>query len=66
MEWIKVSERLPDEGKTVLCYAPQFRWDIVMGQLADRKMGHWERPGTGTAINVTHWMPLPNAPRGDA
>lgn len=61
--WFNANVLLPEEGVTVLCYAPDFRHDVVMGRLSSTELKHWERPTqAAAALNVTHWMPLPEAP----
>lgn len=59
--WVSVEERLPDESVVVICYCPQFRYEVCMGEYSDK---HWHRPGpvNTTALHVTHWMPLPTPP----
>lgn len=70
-EWISVEDRLPEECKAVLCFAgnktvlafmektedcgkyvPVF-WDLVA----------YNRDDTWDEVCVTHWMPLPEAPK---
>jgi hypothetical protein len=54
-EWIDVSERLPNEGETVLAVA----WDkIYMATYTDR-FGFW----TGESLPATHFKPLPPPPQ---
>lgn len=59
--WIPVTERLPDNLQTVLCYTNfdevrmwqwNERWKSWIGLVADY----------GKDV-VTHWMPLPEAPK---
>ena len=58
-QWIPVAERLPSVGEKVLMRA------IVKGKQyvdTDRLLatGEWFEYG-----NVTHWMPLPEPPKGE-
>lgn len=59
MEWIKCSDRLPEENKIVL----------ISGGTAKLIDDFWytgmEEPLFRRSINwtVTHWMPLPSAPQ---
>lgn len=61
-EWIRVEERLPDrEGKYLVCTT---NGNIGVGNFIDYY-------GKGTRLRfdcwaVTHWMPLPEAPKGGA
>lgn len=63
-KWIPVTERLPNNLETVLCYTNfeevriwqwNERWNSWIGLVADY----------GKNV-VTHWMPLPEAPKEDA
>lgn len=65
-EWIPVTERLPSDEKEVLVY-------YGFGDLRFMHMGiltyycfdpnpHWQHEGTG--MKITHWMPLPQPPKG--
>ena len=53
-EWISVTERLPDVGKNVLVYS---EFDGV-------SVDYHGGDSFGYAL-VTHWMPLPQPPKGD-
>lgn len=60
LRWIPVSERMPDEGTTVLVHSTHrgvmmadYRMDIVRPAF----FGHGYAPGV-----VTHWRPLPKGP----
>ena len=62
-EWISVKDRLPEDYKQrvmVICIG-----DYPIGYPkidTDRYVrGHWVRNG----IYVTHWMPLPQPPKGE-
>jgi len=65
--WVPVSERLPEEGDSVLIYSPESvdpfhvaaRWDVESSLTSPRRHPNftWHGPP------VTHWMPLPEAPK---
>ena len=57
-EWIKCSERLPEDTEHVLCCTQTKKGtqNIVIGYYMD---GFWR---VGMNSNVTHWMKLPEPP----
>ena len=57
-EWISVGERLPEEPRRVLVYIVANHLNEVAMD-TDRFIGRWVRWGT----LVSHWMPLPEAPK---
>ena len=59
-EWTPVSERFPDRVD-VIVYSPDIRnpCEQLIGRLMD---GEWMCAGYEMK-NVTHWMPLPAAPK---
>ena len=64
--WIPVTERLPDAHRTYLCrYGFNTFPDYLMTGCLDwimfDKHPHWQHETTG--LFVTHWMPLPEAPK---
>ncbi len=88
-DWIRVTERLPEDGARVLCYLPknevflpgksgatEMRNVVVLRFAANfflknpSRTGYTGSPhlwlGEGTSnrffTDVTHWMPLPDAP----
>ena len=67
MDWIPVSERLPDIGVMVLAW---FAWPHVDHsyrhvEMAEISTGHWRPKGGNGNFDeyVTHWMPLPEPPK---
>ena len=75
MEWISVEDRLPEEGQRVIYYFKHT--GISIGRYT---RAQWNDPETGEVVSegdmfhgpdgfltddVTHWMPLPDAPDED-
>ena len=61
-EWISVDDRLPESGKEGVLIA--LRWgEVDIGWCED---GRWrsEFVNEYEEGEVTHWMPLPNPPKG--
>ena len=62
--WIPVTERLPDSGKCVLVCSKD-------GMVAEGSYKAYEKKWTQfrwnvtDLQNVTHWMPLPEPPKGE-
>lgn len=69
--WISVQDRLPDDGDLTLCWEPrkgntfvsQFMTDLLGGPGWTEEF--YERSDTGYGFwpFITHWQPLPEAPR---
>ena len=62
-EWISVTERLPESGKEGVLIA--LRWgEVDIGWCED---GRWssEFVNEYEEGEVTHWMPLPEPPKGE-
>lgn len=60
-KWISITERMPDTGESVICYANGYIPRVVTGwHDAQHKMWHLD-----CDINriITHWMPLPKPPK---
>lgn len=61
-KWIPVSERLPEQFETVLCLLPTKEcWVATWNEIGDQLWCDGESWCSKT--HVTHWMPLPEAPR---
>lgn len=63
--WIPVTERLPEVGKIVLVYGS--RGGIYTARLErDGRYADWHKLNSKTHYcKPTHWMPLPEPPKGD-
>ena len=59
-EWIPVSERLPEKDVKVLTFGV-YGFSV---NYRDRFSGKW-RGVNGKPQWITHWMPLPNPPKGE-
>jgi hypothetical protein len=64
MEWISVKDRLPEESMSVLVWSlywsgTPFIACIEQGLWRGERILH-------SPSNVTHWMPLPEPPKGAA
>ena len=64
-EWISVEERLPEREGTYLVYT--YKGRVGFGEFRSYLLN---KDGTSTEPQfdyyVTHWMPLPEAPKGGA
>ena len=62
-EWISVNDRLPEDYKQRVMVICTGDYPIGYPKIdTDRYVrGHWVRYG----IYVTHWMPLPQPPKGE-
>ena len=63
-KWIPVTERLPDKGKVVLALGKRHATSGMFQGTSkyDPKLWYWKG---GTLKEVTHWMPLPEPPKGE-
>ena len=65
-EWIPVTERLPEAGKYVVCIAKRNPFSRFMPMVARIEKNGWVNPITEQYISeVTHWMPMPELPKGE-
>ena len=64
-EWISVKDRLPEAGGYVVCIAKRNPFSRFMPMVARIEKNGWVNPMTEQYISeVTHWMPLPEKPKG--
>ena len=65
-EWISVKDRLPEAGGYVVCIAKRSPFSRFMPMVARIEKNGWVNPITEQYIlEVTHWMPLPEPPKGE-
>ena len=66
-EWISVDDELPEVGVYVVCIAKRNPFSRFMPMVAKIKKNGWVNPMSEQYISkVTHWMPMPQPPKGDA
>ena len=64
-EWISVYDELPEVGGYVVCIAKRNPFSRFMPMVARIEKNGWVNPITEQYISeVTHWMPLPEPPKG--
>ena len=65
-EWISVNDRLPEAGGYVVCIAKRNPFSRFMPMVARIEKNGWVNPITEQYISeVTHWMPMPELPKGE-
>ena len=65
-EWISVDDELPEVGGYVVCIAKRNPFSRFMPMVARIEKNGWVNPMTEQYISeVTHWMPMPNPPKGE-
>ena len=65
-QWISVKDRLPEAGGYVVCIARRNPFSRFMPMVARVEKNGWVNPITEQYISeVTHWMPLPEPPKGE-
>lgn len=65
-EWINVDERLPRESEVVLVYNGEILQRIYTSYNNEVRWWSDECWSSTEKLGVTHWMPLPEAPKGGA
>ena len=68
--WIPVTERLPKKDGQYLCnyHFGKYRgmtFTSVLDYYATDSVPHFQHTLGDTTMKVTHWMPLPEPPKGD-
>ena len=65
-EWVSVDDELPEVGGYAVCIAKENPFSRFMPMVARIKKNGWVNPMTEQYISeVTHWMPLPELPKGE-
>lgn len=66
-KWIPVTERLPEEGEEVMVFGYWHeKFQPLMCYLSPHRKGEWFTTVAGQQVyEVTHWMPLPQPPKGE-
>ena len=65
-ERIPVKDRLPEVGGYVVCIAKRNPFSRFMPMVARIEKNGWVNPITEQYISeVTHWMPIPQPPKGE-
>ena len=65
-EWISVYDELPEVGGYVACIAKRNPFSRFMPMVARIEKNGWVNPMTEQYISeVTHWMTMPNPPKGE-
>lgn len=61
-KWVSTAERLPDSGKCVLICA---EYGVAEGSYSAYNKSWVQFRWNAEDIKVTHWMPLPQPPKGE-
>ena len=65
-QWIPVYDELPEVGGYVVCIAKRNPFSRFMPMVARIEKNGWVNPTTEQYISeVTHWMPIPEPPKGE-
>lgn len=65
-EWISVTDRLPEAGGYVVCIAKRNPFSRFIPMVARIEKNGCVNPITEQYISeVTHWMPIPDPPKGE-
>lgn len=64
-KWIPVEERLPEKSGKYLCFVSDCDYFSVLPYSREnKKFNAFDEGYAEYAIDVTHWMPLPEPPKG--
>lgn len=61
-EWIPVTEKLPEESGGYLAYCGEYDGICILYYEVLKTKGRWR---SKWKYDVTHWMPLPEPPKGE-
>lgn len=63
-KWISIKDKLPNDGQKVLCLCQSNIFDVLKW---DSKQWGWIKDSNHNYFRtfVTHWMPLPEPPKGE-
>lgn len=65
-EWISVKDMMPEVGGYVVCIAKRNPFSRFMPMVARIEKNGWANPITEQYISeVTHWIPMPQPPKGE-
>lgn len=64
-KWISVKDRLPEEADRYLCNIKSFAFPGLFYQAILKYDKHGFQEGHIYTDDVTHWMPLPEPPKGE-
>ena len=65
-EWVSVEDELPEAGRYVVCIAKRNPFSRFIPMVARIEKNGWVNPITEQYISeVTHWMPMPELPKGE-
>ena len=66
MKWIPVTERLPELDELVVCYKKGKTFlGTYLGVNYSPVVGAFKSNEEYYALGATHWMPLPQTPKGE-
>ena len=65
-EWVSVDDRLPESGVSVLarCFY-HGKWTTLVCHTSKENAGQWYTDEVCQWVKVTHWMPIPQPPKGE-
>ena len=64
-EWIKVSERLPEDNETVLTFSSSGDIEVLAYDNHDIEDTFVKYGGLVRIYNVTYWLPIPAPPEAE-
>ena len=65
-EWVSVKDMMPEAGGYVVCIAKRNPFSRFMPMVARIEKNGWVNPITEQYISdVTHWMSIPQPPKGE-